>query len=101
MPSIQNIAAQGSISITIRDLIGKAAQRFNKMCSGVTGSRDTNLSFVVMSRLGLGAGKSLTLVEVAGRKFLVAAGTDNISAVIRLEADLSIAPADVSRSVIQ
>ena len=45
---------------------------------------------MILGRLGLGAGKSLTLVDVAGCKFLVAAGADNISAVIRLESDFSV-----------
>jgi flagellar biogenesis protein FliO len=88
--STQNIAGNESILSPVQKLIGKCVQGLNRICGGISGAHESRINFVILGRLGLGAGKSLTLVDVAGCKFLVAAGADNISAVIRLESDFSV-----------
>lgn len=52
---------------------------------------DRGVNLAIVGRLALGAGKSLTLVEVGSHRYLIAAGNENISAILLLKDDVSVA----------
>ena len=53
-------------------------------------ARSRNLKtadIVIVGRLPLGAGKSVILIEVGNSRFLIAAGTESIHSMIKIEGD--------------
>lgn len=87
MQTVDAIGQTGPVGMIVRRLLEFCAVRLGGSSQlSRRGSLDKLSGPSIVGRLSLGGGKTVTLIEVCGARFVIAANTDGITSMLPLEA---------------